>query len=116
MSDTLRDQGYIGQYISLAGRKGAPGKGLKIWSSTPAPGTTPVVVCSPNSDRVYALITNEGTIDVKIAFDESFGNGYHTLKPNGSMLINQDMPWIGGIYAETAAGTGLLGLEEAMIE
>lgn len=116
MSQDLFDSGYVGRQVSLAGVLGRDGLGMRVWSSTPAPSTDSIQILGSNPSRVFAEITNEGTVDVQIAFDQSFGNGYHTLVPRGSMLINRDFPWTGGVYARTLAGTGLLGVDSGSVQ
>jgi len=116
MSIELYDSGYIGRMVSMAGVVGREGMGLRIYSSLPAPTATPVLVVGANPVRLYLLITNEGTVDVEIAFNETFTDGKHTLVPGGHILINKDMPWTGAVWARTLAGTGSLGIESANVQ
>lgn len=116
MSVELQDSGYRGQLVSMAGVKGREGMGLVVYSSNPAPTTTPVIISGPNPARYYVLITNEGSVNVQIAFNDTFTDGFHTLFPGGSMLINKDMPWTGAIWGKTLAGTGSIGLEAAKVQ
>lgn len=116
MSDSLYDSGAVGQLVSMSGLKGRDGAGVKVWSSTPAPTTTPVVVVSTNPARLWVSITNEGTVDIQISLDGTFNNGYSTIVPKGSVLFDKNAPWTGAIWAKTGAGTGLIGLFEAMVQ
>lgn len=114
--DNIYDSGYVGQIRSLGGVLGAAGFGLIVYTNTPAPvSTAVVVVIGPSPGRVWTLITNEGTVDVQLSFEPTFGGGYHTLKPNGSFVINKDFPWTGPVYAQTLAGTGLLGVTTSRV-
>jgi len=116
MSDTLRDNGYAGVRTSMGGIQSRQGMGLTIWSTLAAPTTTATPISAGNPLRLYTLITNNGTVAVDIAYDATFLNGYHRLQPGGSMLINEDMPWTGEIYAKAVSGTGSLGIFLATIQ
>lgn len=112
-----RDTGYHGQLLSLGGIKGAQGKGITITGAeaTITAGTLERILNS-NPQRLWALLTNDGTVNVALVFGDASGDsGAHVLVPNGSMLINQDMPWIGGIMAAVAAGVGTINWTEASV-
>lgn len=119
MSDTLYDGGYVGQLVSLAGVKGRDGLGARVWSSQPAPPATGagVEVMGPNPSRLWALITNEGTVDVQLAFDNVFTNGLFTLRPGGSFMINKNLPWTGTVHARVTGGVaGTLSVAAASVQ
>lgn len=112
-----RDVGYLGQLVSLAGVKGAQGKGLLITGGEATINAgTPERVLDSNPQRVWALLTNDGAVNVTIIFGDASGDsGTHVLVPNGSLLINEFMRWTGAIVSTCAAGVGTINYTEASV-
>jgi len=116
MGADIYDGGFNGRRVSLAGSLGAAGRGLKMWSNMPAPPiTTGCILISSNPGRLFALFTNEGTVDVQIAFDNTWSNGLHTLRPGGSFQIDDQFPWTGPVYGRGVGATGSIAVEEGLL-
>jgi len=116
MTATLYPGGYNGRLVSLGGIYGRENMGYTVYSTTGTPTTAIGTVLGPNPARLFALITNDGAVDVQIAWDDTFTNGLHLLRPGGQLLINKDLPWIGPVCARTLAGTGSIGVEAASVQ
>ena len=89
--------------VSLAGIVGNPDRDFKVAKENFAVNTSDVLL-HDNPLRLWALITNDDVVDVGISFYLDAIVTVHVLKPNGSLLINRDMPWTREVRAGSLAG------------
>ena len=115
LSDT---DGYNGRIVSLGGIQGRQGLGLQINTDLidADPLTGPHLALVSNPGRVWALISNEGTLPIWLGIGINTPNGtFHSVQPGGNMLINKDFPWTGKV-AVLAAATNAVRVTEASIQ
>ena len=112
------EQGYNGQLVSLAGRLGRPGVGLKVNNTVYTGVGIATQLIPANSDRVWMIIQNSGLLKTNLAFGPD-GGGYATashiyLEAGATLQIDKLLPWSGSMSA-FAAGDVVLSVAEASV-
>lgn len=107
--DTYRAGGNVLPVVSLGGIAPAQGRGLKSVTAlyTLLAGESAQVL-DPNPRRVWALITNNTLDWCRLAFSATgalAANG-HRLDIGGSVVINEQMAWIGAVVVFAPVGGG----------
>jgi hypothetical protein len=102
MAETTNEIG--GSYVSLAGRKSD--KGLINDSTAGAIAATTTSQVPANDDRVWLLIQNTGTEDIIVGFGADAGAG-QTIRPNGVIQVDKDLPWCGIVSIYSLAGSNV---------
>lgn len=112
------DSGYRGQIVSLAGVKGRLGLGLKLQMDAVAvDNVTRVQVLQSNPQRVFAIMTNEGDVDVLFALTGDTGYALHRVAARGGVFqIDKDLPWTGGVWFYGAYGATTVSYTEGLVQ
>jgi hypothetical protein len=104
----FRDVGFWGQIKSLAGVPGRAHRGLTVRTYNYQLTSTFIgfALLTVNPQRKWALITNDSPVDLIVSFGDVAPTPSHTIKPNGCMLINEDMMWTGAVSAVVSLAMG----------
>jgi hypothetical protein len=95
----IRDSGYNGSLVSLAGIVGAFGQGRNVVTGQYVnETTTPAVVLNANPKRIWASIQNTGSAATTLSYGEggSFKE-FVNMQPWDIYVIDADHPWTGSV-------------------
>jgi hypothetical protein len=107
-----------GALVSLGGMKGLPYRGRLVDQTLKACTIAPLVILSPNGNRISALIQNSPASPdwVGLHFgDDAFASNYIYLYPGQSFQIDSDLPWTGAVQAICQTSTATLSVTEISV-
>jgi len=117
MAEPIREAGYVGQLISLAGVRGREGLGrIGMTEAVTVVAASAIVGLLSNPARLAASIQNlsvDDDLDVYFG-DTSLGPKF-TLPHLGYLQIDYLMPWTGPVYLYSA-GTGIVTVSELSVQ
>lgn len=117
---TVRDTGYLGQTVSLAGVKGALGQGLVVQiESVALASSTNIQVLQSNPSRKWAVLQNINTNDITVFFGDVAASGVAgvRLAKYGSFQLDKNIPWCGAMTAFQDSGSTInLFVMEASVQ
>lgn len=117
MTKPVRDAGFVGRLVSLAGVLGAEGLGRSArHDSVSISSGLGVIGLESNPLRIAASVQNYSVDDVLNVFLGDTTDGpVFTLKHLGYLQIDINMPWTGAIYLQSG-GTGIAAINEMSIQ
>lgn len=99
---------FANDVVSLGGIRHKAGRPFHVRVEAPTLVlATLTLIAPPNPARLWLLITNETATDdnITVYFTNDTSDGGHNITQHGSLLINKDLPWTGGVWLMSAVNT-----------
>jgi hypothetical protein len=111
---SVEESGCLVPLKSLGGMF-SRGRGRKIDYGTVAATVTGAAALDTNLCRISAILENIDTVDIMVTFGSKTLAAL-TMKPGGSIQIDEYFPWVGPVIVSCAAGTANVAVIEVSIQ